>query len=122
MDSPAMITMSSRNPATHSLRFADVLSSNFIFGIQAFSVKLGLTENFPSSVHHQSRLGTMLGHNQTQTSKNILSFSTLAPLVRALEIATEKSSLDPNLPDSGMSSLTPNSSVTSSPRPSVKCR
>merc|ERR1711953_186684 len=47
---------------------------------EAFSVKLGLIENFPPAVHHQSRLGAML-----------------APLVRALEIATEKSSFEPNL-------------------------
>ena len=31
------------------------------FYIQAFSVKLGLIENFPTAVHHQSRLGAMLG-------------------------------------------------------------
>ena len=51
----------------------------YSFTIQAFSIKLGLLENFPTAVHHQSRLGAIL-----------------APLVRALEIATEKSSFDKN--------------------------
>jgi len=57
---------------------------------EAFSVKLGLIENFPPAVHHQSRLGAML-----------------APLVRALEIATEKSSFDPSVQQSSNSAPAP---------------
>ena len=33
----------------------------YSFYFQALSVELGLIENFPTAVHHQSRLGAILG-------------------------------------------------------------
>ena len=72
--------------------------------MQALAGRMGLLENFPSAVHNQTKLGQFL-----------------APVVRALDMAAEKSGPpDPNLlqpldPDSGHASLTPASSMASSP-------
>merc|ERR1711879_1020150 len=64
-------------------------------------------EYFPSAVHRQTRLGAIL-----------------SPLVRALEIATDKSSirfLQPSDPDSGHSSMTSAvNSVFTSPHKKAK--
>ena len=69
-------------------------------------MRLGLTDHFPSAVHNQTKLGAMC-----------------APLIRALEIVTDKSTFNPNFlqpsttdPDSGHASISPNNSVVSSPK------
>ena len=70
----------------------DVMEKSCNTFTEAFACKLGLLGQFPSAVHQQTRLGQLL-----------------APLVRALDMAGEKSSsltLTHECPDSGHSSLT----------------
>ena len=86
------------------------------YSLQALAVRLGLTEYFPSAVHRQTRLGAILSPLVRTTTTNhspVLSITSLYLLqVRALEIATDKSTINLKFlhpgsdPDSGHSSMT----------------
>ena len=86
------------------------------YSLQALAVRLGLTEYFPSAVHRQTRLGAILSPLVRTTTTNhspVLSITALYLLqVRALEIATDKSTINLKFlhpgsdPDSGHSSMT----------------
>ena len=112
-----LTTMSWKTLATRLLRYYVNLSLNFyIYSLQALAVRLGLTEYFPSAVHRQTRLGAILSPLVRTTTTNhspVLSITSLYLLqVRALEIATDKSTINLKFlhpgsdPDSGHSSMT----------------
>ena len=113
-----LTTMSWKTLATRLLRYLIMLTSVPIsqYSLQALAVRLGLTEYFPSAVHRQTRLGAILSPLVRTTTTNhspVLSITALYLLqVRALEIATDKSTINLKFlhpgsdPDSGHSSMT----------------